>query len=249
MVSLFDTILASPSPAALHANIRSVVHGLGFESFHYGSNETGRSAGSADFLFDGIDPAAPTMLSDLPAAWFVRYQEQQYGKVDPIVRHCTRSMIPAVWHLQQKPALQKARNLVRDARAHGMAAGATFSLFGAKGQIALMALTTSRAARTERRNIERQLGDGCMLLAHVYEATRTLARRAAPAAAKPLLTARERECLQWVSAGKTSWETARILAIAERTVNFHIDNVNRKLGTHCRVQTVARALSLGLVNP
>ena len=50
---------------------------------------------------------------------------------------------------------------------------------------------------------------------------------------KPL-TERERTCLQWVAVGKTSWETGRIIGVAERTVNFHIQNACRKLGVHGR---------------
>jgi hypothetical protein len=42
------------------------------------------------------------------------------------------------------------------------------------------------------------------------------------------LTQRERECLTWVAAGKSSWEISRIMAISERTVNFHIGNTKRK---------------------
>lgn len=245
MADLFEGIRAASSHAALLDNTRQVVHALGFESFHYGSHgQTG-----SEFLFDAGDTASPALLSNLPPAWCERYQEQRYFEIDPVLRHCLGSMIPAVWHLQQRPAVQKAKRLVRDARRHGLAAGATWSVFGANGEVALLAMTTSRSARAERRNIEQRLGDGCMLLAHVHENAKRLSRQAEALAPRPLLTPREQECLRWVSAGKTSWETARILAIAERTVNFHMDKVNRKLGTHCRAQTVAKAIALGLITP
>lgn len=245
MLALFEDIRASPDVAALLDNTRRVVHGLGFESFHYGTN----GPGGEQFLFAGIDPAAPVLISDFPPAWFDRYRTQRYGEVDPVLRHCLASMIPAVWHRQQRPALPHAKRLVRDARRHGLAGGATWSVFGANGDVALLALTTSRAARAERRNIEQRLGDGCMLLAHVHETVRRLSQRVACALPRVSLTAREQECLRWVSAGKTSWETAMILSIAERTVNFHIEKVNRKLGTHGRAQAVARAMALGLIAP
>ncbi|MBX2881042.1 MAG: LuxR C-terminal-related transcriptional regulator, partial [Granulosicoccus sp.] len=35
------------------------------------------------------------------------------------------------------------------------------------------------------------------------------------------LSAREAECLTWTAKGKTSWEIAVILGIAESTVSFH----------------------------
>jgi len=61
---------------------------------------------------------------------------------------------------------------------------------------------------------------------------------------KPL-TERELTCLQWVAIGKTSWETGRILGLAERTINFHIQNACRKLGVHGRQAAITMALQTG----
>lgn len=71
--------------------------------------------------------------------------------------------------------------------------------------------------------------------------------KAEPTAVSVKLTLRERDCLKWVSSGKTSWEIACILQISERTVIFHLANAARKLNTSTRPQTVAKALRLGLL--
>lgn len=63
------------------------------------------------------------------------------------------------------------------------------------------------------------------------------------------LTKREMECLLWIAEGKTSWEAAQILRIAERTVIFHLQNVAKKLGVSSRQQAVARAVAQGLITP
>jgi len=63
------------------------------------------------------------------------------------------------------------------------------------------------------------------------------------------LTGRELQCLAWVSQGKTSWETASILGLSERTVNFHLCNASRKLNVYGRQACVARAIYLGLLEP
>ena len=55
------------------------------------------------------------------------------------------------------------------------------------------------------------------------------------------LTVREQECLKWVAAGKTDWEIAGILSIAERTAHTHIERAKQKLGVHTRVQAVVKA--------
>lgn len=65
---------------------------------------------------------------------------------------------------------------------------------------------------------------------------------------KPRLTGREVQCLEWVSKGKTSWETGLILGLAERTVNFHLRNACAKLKVYGRQAGVAQALRLGLLD-
>jgi DNA-binding CsgD family transcriptional regulator len=61
------------------------------------------------------------------------------------------------------------------------------------------------------------------------------------------LSSREAECLHWAAVGKTSWETAQILEVRERTVNFHLGNAFGKLNVNNKQAAVARALMLGLL--
>jgi DNA-binding CsgD family transcriptional regulator len=61
------------------------------------------------------------------------------------------------------------------------------------------------------------------------------------------LTARERECLQWVARGKTDFEIGIILGISARTARFHIENSKRKLGVASRVQAVTLAMRSGSI--
>ena len=63
-----------------------------------------------------------------------------------------------------------------------------------------------------------------------------------------LLTTREREVLQWLSQGKTSWELSIIMNVTEATINFHVKNINAKLKTVSRSHAVAVATSNNLVN-
>jgi DNA-binding CsgD family transcriptional regulator len=66
---------------------------------------------------------------------------------------------------------------------------------------------------------------------------------------KAELTDREKECLLWAAEGKTSWETAQILHISERTVIFHLQNATRKLKAANRQNAIARAVVMGLITP
>ncbi|WP_409517416.1 helix-turn-helix domain-containing protein [Achromobacter sp.] len=61
------------------------------------------------------------------------------------------------------------------------------------------------------------------------------------------LSDRQAACLRWSAAGKTSWETARILGVSESTVNFHLRNACTRLGVRGRRAAVVTALRLGLL--
>ena len=59
----------------------------------------------------------------------------------------------------------------------------------------------------------------------------------APAA----LTAREREVLEWVAAGKTNRDIAAILGARQRTIEKHLERIYEKLGVETRTAAAARA--------
>jgi DNA-binding NarL/FixJ family response regulator len=63
------------------------------------------------------------------------------------------------------------------------------------------------------------------------------------------LTEREMEALTWVARGKSSTDIAVLLNVSERTVNFHINNVIRKVGVATRVQAAIQCALLGLISP
>ena len=60
------------------------------------------------------------------------------------------------------------------------------------------------------------------------------------------LTRREMEVLYWIKEGKSTWESAQILEITERTVKYHLKNIFRKLNANNRTQAVSRAIEHGL---
>lgn len=61
------------------------------------------------------------------------------------------------------------------------------------------------------------------------------------------LSAREIEILSLASHGKTGQEIAARLAISERTVAFHVNNILEKLAVGNKTHAVAQALRMGLI--
>jgi len=79
------------------------------------------------------------------------------------------------------------------------------------------------------------------LAATVSEAS--LSNRAAPG-----LTPRQREVLQLIAEGRSSKEAAVILGTSVKTVNFHRDQLKRKLGVHSTAELATYAARIGLVS-
>lgn len=62
------------------------------------------------------------------------------------------------------------------------------------------------------------------------------------------LSGRETECLYWTAAGKTASETAQIMCISRRTIEFHLASAIRKLNASNKIQAAVIAARLGLLD-
>jgi LuxR family transcriptional regulator, quorum-sensing system regulator CviR len=62
------------------------------------------------------------------------------------------------------------------------------------------------------------------------------------------ISVREKEVLNWVKFGKSTWEISKILNISERTVKYHMGNIMGKLDAVSRSHAVAIAISNGVID-
>jgi DNA-binding CsgD family transcriptional regulator len=86
-----------------------------------------------------------------------------------------------------------------------------------------------------------------LFFSHVYyEAVRERFPEVSQPSQSGLLSARERECLGWVAAGKTTDEVATILGLSIETVRIYLKRTMRKLDANTRSQAVAKAYRMGL---
>ncbi|BCH23171.1 helix-turn-helix transcriptional regulator [Mesorhizobium sp. L-8-10] len=83
-----------------------------------------------------------------------------------------------------------------------------------------------------------------LLCCHVWS---KLSRGAASAQFEDPLSERERECLSWVSEGKTTEEVAVILDVSANTVNRYILHATQKLSAANRSMAIALAIRNGII--
>ncbi len=64
-----------------------------------------------------------------------------------------------------------------------------------------------------------------------------------------IVTPRQEEILKLIKSGKTNSEIAEVLSCSPWTIKNHIQAILRKLDSNTRTHAIARAMSLGILNP
>jgi LuxR family transcriptional activator of bioluminescence operon len=207
-----------------------------------------------NFLYGGLISTSSTTLKKVvldgyPAGWYAHYEANNYIASDPVLHHCFRSIMPIMWDSIPPSQLNDgARLFMEERRDFGLKAGATVPVHGAFCEKGLVSFTTADDSPRARAKITRALPVFQSLLPYIHDAVSRIERNGfVPTEGE--LSDREKECLLWAAEGKTSWETGNILSLSERTVIFHLQNAAKKLKCGNRVQAVARATSLRIINP
>ncbi|KRQ89860.1 autoinducer binding domain-containing protein [Bradyrhizobium valentinum] len=188
----------------------------------------------------------PAVTVNFPPDWCHRYFERNYRVIDPVVRRTPMLPGPFLWdELAKQYQLQSGEQRVLDeAREAGLKHGMSVPLFGALGRVSVV----SFASPFDDADPQYRMSHLNTLAWHFHIAFAEIARPSDSSCDRKLiLSKREKDCLRWVAEGKSSWEIGKILKVSDNTVNFHIRNVMRKLGTTNRTQAIVKAIRLNLI--
>jgi DNA-binding CsgD family transcriptional regulator len=189
----------------------------------------------------------PLLSVTYSADWQKHYAQSGYVDIDPIVRSGLGGILPVDWSEidRSDPVVRKffgeAQEL--DVGANGL----SIPIRGRLGEFALFCIT-SNESDAEWRAVKGELLRDLMILAFNFHAAALRACGSSPSEAAVHLPLREASCLRWKALGKTDEEIGRILGISPHTVRFHLESARARLNTANTTHTVARALSLGLIN-
>lgn len=180
-------------------------------------------------------------------AWKQHYMQHGLHTVDPTIHRAALSLAPVDWG-----------RFVRDAKFHAVfgaaddfgisSQGITVPIRGPYGDRGLLSVTASMPHADWKRLSRQIVGELQMAAVHLHDAVMR-AGLLIPALARPTLSAREREVLQWVAAGKSQQDIGDILSISPRTVEVHMRSAREKLGALTTAQAVGRAIGLRLIYP
>lgn len=232
-LDFIENISAQSDVSAMLEKLRGVVERFGFESFLLtGVPDPGRR-------IDGY-----IMLSGWNESWLERYVSQDYVQIDPIARRLQNATDPFTWSevVEGRELTPQARRVMEEAADIGMRDGLCVPLYDLDGRRSVLSMAA--------RSIDLDPADkGVLHLVGMYAQNRIreMIEVRGTVTERPPLSPRERECLQWTAAGKTSWEISAILNLSQSTTDGYIASATRKLGAANRTQAVAEGIRRGFI--
>jgi LuxR family transcriptional regulator len=183
------------------------------------------------------------MFNNYPTAWQAQYQAKNYLAIDPTVQHAMRSLLPILW---TDDLFRPASDLWEEACSFGLRYGWAQSIRDFNGTVGMLTLARSNEPITKTELEAKRFKMAWLTQTAHLGMSQCLTPKLIPEV-DAKLSNREIAVLRWTADGKTSGEISCILNIAERTVNFHINNVITKLNAANKTSAAIKAAILGLL--
>ncbi len=187
-------------------------------------------------------------VRNFPKDWEDGWQE--FMKIDPYYRACFEGTLPIEWNeVRKDPNLTQSQLKACDYLSDfGLSRGITVPVHLPFRGFAVMSFIAD-SSRHNWEEVRARSREPLFRVMHVFtKAILDCGYENQIETAKFVhLTPREKECLTWASAGKTSSEIAQILNRSVETVRLHIKNSIAKLDATNRSQAIANAIHLGLI--
>ncbi|HBG47206.1 MAG TPA: hypothetical protein DDW94_09500 [Deltaproteobacteria bacterium] len=176
-----------------------------------------------------------------PGEWAGMYTSEELYKDDPVFLFNYESSRPYTWaeamrRYPEKPYADLMHKASEFRLRYGISSG--ISSDGPKGSIFSFASDQDRFNPHHLKVLD-------IVTPHVHLALVRIC--GIQSRAEVDISVREKEVLGWMKEGKTNWEISVILSISERTVKFHVQNIERKLNAVNKAHAIAIALDSGLV--
>ena len=180
------------------------------------------------------------VLGHWPDEWIGRYFERQYVRRDPTILHSMTRVQPLWWTDIYLPAGHPSQVMMDEAKEFLLVEGLTIPQLTVDGHRIALSFSGDRIDKSKKT-------ETILTVLASYAVARALEIRSNADVVPVRLTERERECLAWISEGKSADEIAGILGIVQRVVERRLQNAREKLSALTTAQAVATAIRLGLL--
>ena len=202
-----------------------------------------RRVGFEHMIFSGIPMPGEELLplvelNGWPVGWFERYVQGNYADIDGVCRYSRSTTRPFFWHEvpERFYSTAQASRVAGEAREFGLNSGYVVPAYSRRHWHALMSFASP--ARDLHLSTRERIAINLMAMVTIGCVEDLRSREDGDR----LLSAREREVLQWAATGKTAAEIGDTLNISTATVRKHLQNIRESYGVSSTLAAVALAL-------
>lgn len=190
------------------------------------------------------DYASPTYL-----LWHKHYISEGYEDIDTTLDQVYQTSLPVFWDLKDQlknATTPREKKMREDSIAYGVERGFSIPVHGPQEDFAILVITQMKGQTSlaDPRFIQYELFS---IAYYFYSYLQKLLFKKLTANNTTVLNERELQCLMLLAKQYSTRAIADALNITERTVNFHIQRLNKKLGTKNKYQSVIKALNSGMI--
>lgn len=181
--------------------------------------------------------------------WHQHYLTEGYDTIDSTHSTVHRNNLPIYWDLKQQLAdakTQKEKQMRLDSIEFGVEKGVSIPVHSGLESYAnfLVAQNIGETCLEQWEKLQYEL----FTIAHYYhQYIQNFLLFDTQLLEDHCLSQREMQCLMLTAVQSSVEDIAKKLNISERTVNFHLQNINKKLGTRNKHQSVTLALDKGFL--
>lgn len=191
-------------------------------------------------------PQHAVVLHNFPKAWVRSYAERNLNEYDPVFIRAEKEILPFHWDAPEfrvtLTPLQK--QILREGASFGIAHGYTVPIHlpSTAGALPASCSVVPASDSIDARAYRAVQVMSMYLYASVGYQNDLRAAHDVATRGGPVLSARERECLELAAHGKSDWEISQVLHISEHTVHKHVETAKRRLGVSTRIQAIVWAV-------
>lgn len=240
LLAFEKALQAAKSTQEISAAVTACLESLGISTFSFTYYS---------YYPNALNKIKLSLSSENYRAWHQHYLQENYEEIDTTLDHVYRMTLPLFWDIKQqlKQARSEKELLMRqDSLRFGAEKGLSIPIHGPDDDFAIFLIVQMQGESALDHWQELQF----TLLAvgyYLYSYLQSLLLKTQQSTTKHQLNKRELQCLQLVAKQYSVSAIAKALNITERTVNFHIQRLNKKLGTKNKYQSVLRAQELGIL--
>lgn len=221
------------------------------DDFRRVAERTAHALGFRWFAYLGHRANGPNLISSYPKSWTSHYFREGYDNIDPVLQDARNTGRMVLWDGREARSAKSAkeRRLFDDALSFKIRTGLTVRIPSSQNQLAAFTLAVDDRSLGLDRFIEtsQDMLEMVGLTYHAHVSAARIVRTPPDGQQGSPLTQRERQCLAWVSDGKTMQDIAELLGVSPRGVKFHLDNARQNLAALTLPHAVALAFRQGLL--